>query len=67
MSHLTERQRYAISCLLQTGCSQTFIASAIAKDKSVVSCEIRRNADTRSGEHRSDVAFVTWIRPMDSS
>ncbi|PGH39793.1 MAG: hypothetical protein CRN43_06980 [Candidatus Nephrothrix sp. EaCA] len=39
-----------MSCLLQTGCSQTFIASAIGKDKSIVSREIRRNADTRSAK-----------------
>ncbi|PGH37156.1 MAG: hypothetical protein CRN43_22840 [Candidatus Nephrothrix sp. EaCA] len=56
MSHLTERQRYTISCLLQTGRSQTFMASAIGKDKSVVSREIRRNADERNGEYRSDLA-----------
>src|SRR6218665_4081353 len=56
MNHLTERQRHAISCLLQTGRPQTFIASAIGKDKSVVSHEIRRNADTRNGEYVSDLA-----------
>lgn len=56
MSHLTEHQRYTISCLLQIGRSQTFIASSIGKDKSVVSREIRRNADERNGEYRSDLA-----------
>lgn len=46
MSHLTREQRYTISAMLQQGYSQTSIAKAIGKDKSVVSRELRRNEAT---------------------
>jgi IS30 family transposase len=40
----------------QKGYSQTKIAEVIGKNKSVVSRELRRNCDKRSGEYRSDLA-----------
>jgi IS30 family transposase len=39
-----------------TGHSQESIALAIGRDKSVVSRELKRNRDLRSGEYRSDLA-----------
>jgi len=56
MTHLTVAQRYTISSMLKNGYSQSAIAATIAKDKSVVSRELKRNADARSGEYRSDLA-----------
>jgi IS30 family transposase len=56
MSHITNEQRYAISIMLETGCTQTYIAKTIGKDKSVISREIKRNSDTRSSEYRYDLA-----------
>ena len=56
MSHLTSEQRYTISVLLNRDVSQSKIAETIGKDKSVVSREIRRNRDQRSGEYRADLA-----------
>lgn len=56
MSHITNEQRYTISSMLKTGCTQSFIAKTINKDKSVVSREIKRNSDARSGEYRYDLA-----------
>lgn len=40
----------------QAGHKQSAIASAIEKDKSVVSRELKRNADGRSGKYGSDLA-----------
>jgi len=56
MAHLTLEQRYTISSMLKTGYSQSEIAKTIKKDKSVVSRELMRNSDARSGEYRSDLA-----------
>lgn len=56
MSHLTTEQRYTISMMLAKGESQTKIATTIEKDKSVVSREISRNRDQRSGEYRFELA-----------
>lgn len=56
MAHLTSEQRYTISVMLKQEYSQNAIAEAIGKDKSVVSREIRRNSDRRSGQYRSDLA-----------
>lgn len=56
MKHLTKEQRYTISSMLKSGHSQKEIALTIGKDKSVVSREISRNADERSGEYRCDLA-----------
>lgn len=56
MSHLTTAQRYTIAVMKNSGHSQKAIAAAIEKDKSVVSRELRRNCDARSGAYRWDLA-----------
>ena len=56
MAHLTGKQRYAISCFVQEGYSQTEIARIIGKDKSVVSRELRRNCDGRNKKYNADLA-----------
>jgi IS30 family transposase len=56
MKHLTVKQRYTISVMLQKGYTQKQIAEAIGKHKSTVSREIRRNCDARSGEYRYELA-----------
>jgi len=56
MSHLTEEQRYTIATMKQQGYSQNQIANTIGKDKSIVSRELKRNRDERSGAYRSDLA-----------
>lgn len=56
MSHLTPAQRYTISVMLEQKFTQKVISAAIGKDKSVVSREIRRNADGRSGKYHFDLA-----------
>ena len=56
MAHITDEQRYTIFSMLKTGCTQSFIARSIGKDKSVISREIKRNSDSRSGEYRYDLA-----------
>ena len=61
MKHLTKEQRYTISSMLQAGHSQKAIALTIGKDKSVISREISRNADKRSGEYRWGLAHRKCI------
>lgn len=56
MSHITKAQRYTISSMLKRGKSQKEISETIGKHKSVVSREIKRNKDARSGEYRDDLA-----------
>ena len=56
MSHLTEHQRYTISTMLESGYKQIEISEVIGKDKSVISREIKRNKDKRSGEYKHDLA-----------
>ena len=56
MSHLTEKQRYLIEVMKKQGYKQKDIALAIDKDKSVVSRELRRNADQRNQEYRHELA-----------
>lgn len=56
MSHLTLEQRYEIQTLYKLGKSQKDIALYLGRDKSVISRELRRNCDLRSGEYRADLA-----------
>lgn len=56
MKHLTEGQRYQISCLLSTKKSQTEIANIIGVHKSTISREIKRNCDKRSGKYNAELA-----------
>lgn len=48
MAHINQEQRYTISAMLKLGNALKTIGLAIGKDKSVVSREIRRNADPTS-------------------
>ena len=65
MSHLTREQRYTIASILQNGYNQKEIALVIKKDKSVVSREIRRNADARSGVYRDDLAHRKYLKRQE--
>jgi len=56
MPHITIEQRYTIEVMLESGQSRKDIAKAIGKDKSVLSREIKRNSDMRSGKYRSALA-----------
>lgn len=56
MSHLTVEQRYTIAQMLAQGCTQKEIADTICKDRSVVSREIKRNCDQKSGKYKSKLA-----------
>ncbi len=56
MGHITQLQRYTITCMLSQGYNQSKIAETIDKDKSVISREIKRNSEGRSGEYRHDLA-----------
>jgi transposase, IS30 family len=56
MSHLTREQRYTISQMKQNGEGPTAIAEMIGKNKSVVSRELLRNCDKRSGIYNYDLA-----------
>ncbi len=62
MSHLTVEQRYTIDVMNRNGYKQKDIAKAINKDKSVVSRELNRNKDRRSGEYRYDLAQRKYIK-----
>ena len=56
MPHLTESQRYTIQVMLNQGYKRKEICEAIGRDKSVLSREIKRNRDLRTGEYRSELA-----------
>lgn len=56
MSHLTVNQRYEIQTLINLGHKQKEIARYIGKDKSVISRELMRNCDKRSGAYRAALA-----------
>lgn len=60
MSHITYEQRYTISCMLKEGYNQSEIGKAISKSKSVLSRELERNKDQRSGEYRHDLAHKKY-------
>ena len=64
MGHLTKEQRYTIFVMKQQGCKINFIASAIGKDKSVVSRELKRNCDKRSGQYNVDLAQRKYEKRM---
>lgn len=56
MSHLTLGQRYQIEALINLGCKQNLISEIIGKDKSVISRELMRNCDKRSGLYKCNLA-----------
>lgn len=62
--HLTKEQRYTISVMYQQDHSQTAIAKIIGKDKSVVSRELKRNCDKRSGEYNDDLAHRKYCKRL---
>jgi len=66
MSHITYEQRYTISCMLKQGYNQSKISEALCKSKSVISREIHRNKDLRSGEYRYALAQKKYRQRQDS-
>jgi transposase, IS30 family len=64
MSHITREQRYTISCMLEKGFKITEIARVVDKHKSVVSREIKRNCDQRSGRYKSDLTHRKYQKRM---
>ena len=56
MAHLTLVQRYQIESYGNTGMKISDIAHFVGKDKSVISREIKRNADQRSGIYKAALA-----------
>lgn len=56
MSHLSYEQRYTIEVLLCQEKKQSEIAEIISRNKSVVSREIGRNCDQRSGVYKAKLA-----------
>lgn len=53
MAHLTLEQRYKIEVYRNAGISISEIAELVDKDKSVISREIKRNSDQRSGVYKA--------------
>ena len=53
--HLS-RQRYTLSVMRRQGCSQKMIADTIGKDKSVISRELKRNANPKTGRYSFEYA-----------
>ena len=62
MSHLTKEQRYTIFVMKQQGFRNNQIANVIGKDKSVISRELKRNCDKRSGQYRANENMNGLIR-----
>jgi IS30 family transposase len=56
MGHLTRAQRYEISAMLQAGVRKKIICERIRRDKSVISRELSRNMDCRTGKYNPDLA-----------
>jgi IS30 family transposase len=56
MAHITKEQRYAIKVLKEKGKTLTYIAQTIGKHKSVVSREIMRNKNQKTGTYDNDLA-----------
>ena len=66
MKHITEKQRYTICEMKKQGYKQKDIALVIGKDKSVISRELKRNRDKRSGEYKSDLAQRKYVQRQKS-
>ncbi len=56
MSHINYEQKYTIEAMLSQGQTQSCNAQAIDKHKTVVSREIKRNKNGRSGKYKADLA-----------
>lgn len=66
MSHLSYEQRYTIEVLLCQGKKQGEIAEIISRSKSVVSREISRNCDQRSGAYKAKLAQSKYDKRLFS-
>jgi IS30 family transposase len=64
MAHLTEVQRYEISALMKAGETRKKVCEIIGKDKSVLSRELRRNGDGRSGNYTPELAHRKYKKRM---
>jgi IS30 family transposase len=64
MGHLTEVQRYEISAMLQAGMSRKEICEKTGRDKSVLSRELRRNCDGRTGKYNPGLAQRKYERRL---
>jgi IS30 family transposase len=64
MSHLTQEQRYTIAQMKTKGYSQKEIASTIDKNKSVISRELKRNSNKRTGEYDDELAQSKYEKRM---
>lgn len=56
MGQLTLEQRYKIEAYKKLGKGVTEIANYVGRNKSVISKEIKRNANGRSGLYKADLA-----------
>ena len=61
--HITEKQRYAISKMLQVPMSKKDIAEAIGVDRSNIYREIKRNCDSRSGKYNPEPRADSGQKP----
>ncbi len=61
IAHITEEQRYTISCIHAQGYKQQEIALAIRKDMAVVSKEMKRNREKGNGIYRHDLAQFLFL------
>lgn len=64
--HITEKQRYEISALLQAGKSKSYIAKRLNVHKATISRETARNCDKRSGKYEPDLAHRKSAERMSS-
>lgn len=64
MSHITQEQRYTIQTMLEASCNRDEIASTLCKCKSVLSREINRNKDQRSGIYKAELAQHMKVSPV---
>ena len=67
MGHLILGQRYTIQVLREEKLSQQAIANRIGKNMSVVSREIRRNADKHNGTYKAELAQRKYTERMTVS
>ncbi len=53
---LTQEERYSITALMRTGCSQAEVAAELGRARSTISRELRRNATHYDGRYRVEKA-----------
>jgi IS30 family transposase len=64
MGHLTEGQRYTIFAMQQASCSRKEICQALNKDKSVLSRELKRNCDKKTGAYNPELAQKKYKKSL---